>query len=314
MYRTLLISMLGLGAFLTPAECLAQVEMIKYGPHSQNWAWVLHAPAWAPGVQQAPPPVYVHFHGGGFTGGSPEFGPFWWDLYRQGVTIVAPTYRLIQHKATKEAILRDGARVVQYLRLNSSRLDIDPHRIAIGGYSSGGLVGTWVGLREDFADPNSLDPVLRQSSRVSAICAYDAQIHPMLLSQWERYTGAPRYLLKDTVYAYVRQSLNGRQFTLPFLPTDFNSPADFELALLYYDLETNPFKHCSADDPAIFFLSSGVPDPQTYLKNWSNTTGLHSPLLMIPMKNRMEELHVRTGWGNSAAAANFILQELQASR
>jgi len=53
--------------------------------------------------------------------------------------------------------------------------DIDPERIILMGGSAGAGTSLWIGFNDDMADPDSDDPVLRQSTRVSAIVAIATQ-------------------------------------------------------------------------------------------------------------------------------------------
>jgi len=55
--------------------------------------------------------------------------------------------------------------LVQYLRANQAELNVDPERIFAMGRSYGTVVGHAVCLQEDQRDPQSPDPVARESSR-----------------------------------------------------------------------------------------------------------------------------------------------------
>ena len=69
----------------------------------------------------------------------------------------------IQHMAG-----RDGIAAVRWLRANAAQLGIDENRIAIGGFSAGGMLTGYAATRFDAGDPASSDPVKRASSRPDA--------------------------------------------------------------------------------------------------------------------------------------------------
>jgi acetyl esterase/lipase len=82
----------------------------------------------------------VHIHGGGFTGGSKDtlnerILPF----AKQGYMAIASQYRLLG-QAPWPAMLEDVKAAIRWTRANATRLNIDPARIIIVGYSAGGYL------------------------------------------------------------------------------------------------------------------------------------------------------------------------------
>ena len=80
----------------------------------------------------------LHIHGGGFTGGSKEtlserILPF----AANGYLAIASQYRLLG-QAPWPAMLEDVKAAIRWTRGNAARLNIDPARIIIVGYSAGG--------------------------------------------------------------------------------------------------------------------------------------------------------------------------------
>lgn len=69
---------------------------------------------------------------------------------------------------------RDIARALQFIRANAQALGIDRRNVFLVGGSRGTL-GLWTALQDDMADPYATDPVLRQSTRVNAVFAFNAQ-------------------------------------------------------------------------------------------------------------------------------------------
>ncbi|MGC4007514.1 MAG: hypothetical protein QM811_32080, partial [Pirellulales bacterium] len=72
-------------------------------------------------------------------------------------------------------ILRDYARAVQYLRSRSDELNLDKTRIAAYGGSAGAGTSLWLAFHDDLADPTNIDPILRESSRLTCAGAISTQ-------------------------------------------------------------------------------------------------------------------------------------------
>lgn len=290
-------------------HCQAQSKLpsregVQYGPHARHKFIIWHAP------QAGPRPVLVYFFGGAFAFGSPSGGPFKGDMLKAGVTVVGGGYRFRQDGVSKREIMEDGARVIQFLRLNAQRFNIDPQRIGVCGFSSGGVVASWVALHNDLRNPLSPDPVLRQSSRVQVCCLYGSQVHPLDLDSWARYTGSDRTLLKLGVLNYVLLRLDGSLFRDPILRDNYATDEAYQRAKLAYRNDVFGFYQCTADDPPVCFFENNPDDPNRYVKKNSNGGGLHSPLLMIPMERRLMELQVPVLWSRKEACRDFLLQYL----
>jgi acetyl esterase/lipase len=84
-------------------------------------------------------PALLYFHGGGFTGGSPDIMIGWGSkLAKQvGCAIVLPTYRLAPETPWPGPI-EDLYAALCWVSDNAQSLGIDSARIAIGGGSAGG--------------------------------------------------------------------------------------------------------------------------------------------------------------------------------
>lgn len=300
---------LELAVITSPARAVAPAlpsrEVIQYGPHPRHRFIVWHARS-----NDAPRPVLVYYFGGAFLFGGPSGGPFLGEMLRNGVTVVGAGYRFRQDGVTKREIMEDGARVIQYLRLNAARFHIDPTRIGVSGYSSGGVIASWVALHDDLRNPRSTDPVLRQSSRVSVCCLEGSQIHPIDLPSWQRYTGSPLALLQQGIYNFILLHLYGNGFRNPIVRADYATEAAYQRALLAYQHDVFGFYLCSADDPPVAFYCNAGDDPNLYVRR-GNGGGLHSPLLMIPMQRRLKELEVPTLWGRYHPCRDFLLTRLK---
>lgn len=85
-------------------------------------------------------PVYVTFHGGGWTGRGPQyyypFAQYFADLGLVGVSV---EYRLMNRSlgCTVQDCVKDARSAVRYLRAHAPELGIDPGRIIVSGGSAG---------------------------------------------------------------------------------------------------------------------------------------------------------------------------------
>ncbi len=303
------ILLLSLALFCTTnvAHAKRRTTTVEYGPHARHKIKIQFD------RDGDPRPINLHFHGGGFTSGKPGFGKLASQFRKEGLSLAGAGYRFIQDGATKREILEDGARAVQWLRLNADEYNIDPDRISVSGYSAGGVVAAWVALHDDLADLLAEDPVLRESSRVSACWLYKSQVHPLYLADWISYTSWNPAALLSGIVAYVDQRLDGSQFAQPFTEDDFLTGVEYDTAFDAYQRETMPFYLATADDPPVGFLETGTDNADSYLRKilpsrWGNL--LHSPLLMIPLQRRLDELRIATKWGSKTRVRDFILDRL----
>ncbi|MEM1027105.1 MAG: alpha/beta hydrolase [Planctomycetota bacterium] len=168
-----------LGLLILPAWIASETvgadwvyEDVAYGEHERHRLDLYPVP----GASQ-PTPAVVYFHGGGFVRGDKDrvSRKMIRRLHERGIAVASANYRFA-NQAFLPAPMHDGARAVQYLRHHSERFGLDPDTVAVSGTSAGAGIALWVALRDDRRQPESDDPVLRQSSRVSAAWVFDAQV------------------------------------------------------------------------------------------------------------------------------------------
>ncbi|CAN5543153.1 hypothetical protein BH10ACT1_BH10ACT1_18060 [soil metagenome] len=105
-------------------------------------------------------PAVVYAHSGGFGGGDKgEGAPLMEALVRRGFVAVSINYRLLATSSCDGGGLTTGCinaatgaiddtqAAVRWLRANASRYRIDPNRIAVEGFSAGGVIATGIGAR-----------------------------------------------------------------------------------------------------------------------------------------------------------------------
>lgn len=161
-----------------PAPDLADV---KYGPHERNVLDLWKAKA------DAPTPLVVYIHGGGFQGGDKRsVSPVLLErLLAGGVSVMAINYRLSPEVAFP-AHYMDCARAIQFARSKAEEWNLDPKRVGATGGSAGAGTSLWIGFHDDMADPSSDDPVLRHSTRLTCMAVQGAQssYDPRVIRTW----------------------------------------------------------------------------------------------------------------------------------
>jgi len=143
-----------------------------------------------------PTPAMVFIHGGGWRAGSKNRVPGWlMDAVREGwLSVVSVEYRF-SNVAPHPAQVNDCLRAIQFVRHNAADWNIDPKRIGVTGGSAGGHLSLWVALHDDAADPDSDDPVKRESSRVACAVSFAGPTDWSLLSRIDHKHPAYRQLL-----------------------------------------------------------------------------------------------------------------------
>ena len=84
-------------------------------------------------------PVVVNFHGGGFTLGTGTDDARWASsvVHTTGAVFVSVEYRLAPEYPFSVGV-EDGTDAILYLASHAEELRLDPHRIALSGFSAGG--------------------------------------------------------------------------------------------------------------------------------------------------------------------------------
>jgi hypothetical protein len=124
-----------------------------------------------PEKADAPLPLIIWVHGGGWQNGSKDGGPPLRNGYTErGYAVASINYRLSGH-ATFPAQIEDCKAAIRWLRAHAAEYRLDARRFGVWGSSAGGhlvaLLGT-SGEVKEFDVGAHLD----QSSRVQAVCDY----------------------------------------------------------------------------------------------------------------------------------------------
>jgi acetyl esterase/lipase len=242
---------------------------VSYGPHARNVLDFWQAKS------EKPTPLVLVIHGGGWSGGSKERVSRFADvqaLLDAGISVAANNYRLMKHAhdvvPPVKAPMRDSARALQFLRSKDAEWNIDPARVAAAGGSAGACTSLWLAYHDDMADPESEDPVARQSTRLlyAAVIGAQTTLDPEQMKEWmpnSKY-GGHAFGKKD-----FAQFLADRESILPWIA------------------EYSPYALASKDDPpvAIFYGT-----PPAMGKDQKDPT--HSANFGIGLQRRCKELGI----------------------
>ena len=159
---------------------------VAYGPDEKNRLDFWQA------ASKHPTPVVIFFHGGGFVIGDKaeaRFDPTVKACLDAGVSVVSINYPFLSPKVALPAILRDTARAVQFVRAQAGSWNLDRSRVAAFGESGGASLSLWLAFHDDLANPQSADPVARESTRLACAGAKSPQcsFDPL---RWEALFGA----------------------------------------------------------------------------------------------------------------------------
>ena len=214
-------------------------------------------------------PLVIYIHGGGFTGGSRDKvfvdGALQESLQyflENGVAFISIGYRLLNSNGPDEEgvikSLRDSKRALQFIRYHAAELKIDPERIALMGGSAGAGTSLWLATKPDMADPESSDPVLRESTRATAIFLNGSQA-TYDIPRWESEIYEDfDFTLEDLESILGFDRLSNFYGGLESVEQLYEDPT-----LVAYREEVDMLAHMTSDDPPVFINSgSGAAHPE----------------------------------------------------
>jgi len=88
-----------------------------------------------------------------------------------GISVATVNYRLLQDANAAHVVppvqwpLHDAKRALQFLRSKAGEWNLDKTRTGASGVSAGGGTSLWLALHPDMAEPDSADPISRESTR-----------------------------------------------------------------------------------------------------------------------------------------------------
>lgn len=260
---------------------------VAYGPHERNVLDFYEAPS------RKPAPLLIRIHEGAFVEGDKreDLSPVTVRVLKySGIHLASINYRFCDGKdVIFPAPLLDGARAVQFLRSKAEEWNIDPERVACYGGSSGAGIALWIGFHDDLADPDNPDPVLRQSTRLTAIGNFEGQ---------------PTY---DPIK--IKELMRGRTWEHPSMLKIFGIKTAAEalhptprLRRLYD--EGSAITFLTKDDPPVFMSYEEADGPLP--ADAKPGEGIHHPNFGRMLKERLDELGIENIFLNHNAGKNKV--------
>jgi len=223
---------------------------IAYGPHPKQ---VLHF--WQ-AKSDKPTPVLLFIHGGGWNGGGRLSGlsSMLPTMLSEGISVASVEYRFIA-EATADGVtppvkapLHDAARALQWVRSKADEWNIDKDRIAASGGSAGACSSLWLAFHPDLADPNSDDPVARESTRLwcAAVSGAQTTLDPKQMKEW-----TPNSRYGGHAFGFTGDAANNvSQFD------EFLTKRD---TILPWIAEYSPYALVTSDDPPVYLYYTAPP-------------------------------------------------------
>ncbi|MCZ6675041.1 MAG: alpha/beta hydrolase [Verrucomicrobia bacterium] len=260
---TVLFSLIGFGQRERPPLPDPTHANVAYGDHPQQVIDFWQADIGARG------PLVVYIHGGGFSGGSKDsIGAAKVEAFlAAGIHVATVEYRLLKH-AKLPAAHDDAVRAIQFIRSKARDWAINPNLIGAFGGSAGAQLVAYLAWHDDMADPESSDPIARQSTRLACVAPLNGQA-TMDFDWW-----------LENIPGYDEPHRQITEFT------DFSGIARQVLIK-----ELSIINHISADDPPVFMRYGMKPDDQIPEKNPSGWK-VHHVNFGIAMEDKLRRAGV----------------------
>jgi acetyl esterase/lipase len=226
----------------------------------------------APGDR--PAPLVFFMHGGGWVRGSKRPVGHVEKWLAAGLSVVSIEYRMVT-QAQAAAIsppvkwpMEDVARALQFVRSKAAEWKIDPARVGVCGGSAGACSTLWLAFHDDLADPQSADPVARQSTRVTcaAVIVPQTSLDPQQMKEWIPNIGYGAHAFGVSGFTNF---LAQRERLLPWIKA------------------YSPYAWVSADDPPVYMEFR---EPPALGKAQKDAT--HSANFGVKLQERLREVGV----------------------
>lgn len=248
---------------------------VAYGEHEKQKfdLWL------AESKDDAPTPLVIFIHGGGFRGGDKRVNGPPPAYINAGISYASINYRL-SDVGPYPIMMHDGARCLQTIRHRAEEWNIDPEKIVCYGGSAGAGISLWLAFHDDLADPDSEDPIARQSTRILAAGTSNGQ-STYDMRTFRKWFDTPNLRIHEALIPFY--GLENRD--------DWDRP---EIHAMMEDASS--ITHLTKDDPPVYmqYGRGDVPvDETTEAGVW-----VHHVRLGLKLKEAMEELglecHVRS--------------------
>lgn len=244
---------------------------VAYGDHPQQAFDI-----WLADTEDGnPTPLCIYIHGGGFRGGD-KGGVQAATVQRfldAGISFASMNYRLTNGGEFPYPIaMHDSARGLQFIRSKAKEWHLDPNRIACYGGSAGAGISLWLAFNDDRADPESDDPVARQSTRLVAAGTSGGQstYDMRTFRKWFKTPDLPPHDALVDFYAMQ----------------DGETPDSERVAKLAED--ASAINHLTKDDAPVYMDYNRENSPVN--RDTDQGAWVHHPLLGLKLQEQMKAL------------------------
>lgn len=216
-----------------PATVAAHLDLNYAGGSNPRQALDVYVPAKRAG--DAPLPVVVYIHGGGWYRGSKDAGRAWLlPLVESGAYAgVAINYRLTG-EATWPAPLHDAKAAIRWIRAQAATYAFNPERIGVAGASAGGTLALLLGATGGAPEfEGSVGPHAGTDSRVQCVVNLFGRVN--FLAEPASARAAPS----------TAEALAGRMAAL------FGGPLETKTDVAR---DASPVRHITRGDPPVFTI------------------------------------------------------------
>lgn len=201
-----------------------------------------------------PTPLVFFIHGGSWRSNDKNKVTGVKQYLAAGISVVSINYRFVQ-EATKAGVtppvkwpLEDAARALQFVRNKATEWNIDKTRIGASGGSAGACSSLWLAFHDDMADPNSSDPIARESTRLLCAGVLGAQtsLDPKQMKEWT----------PNSIYGGHAFGFNGDRVQKVSAFDEFLANRE---KILPWIKQYSPYELATVDDPPVFLHYSTPP-------------------------------------------------------
>ena len=248
----------------TPALPPATFANVSYGTHERHILDMWQAKS------DAPTPLLIFIHGGGWHGGEKTDLPakLLKSMLEHGVSVASINYRY-----TSTAILpgpvHDAARAVQFLRSKAAEWNLDPRHFGAYGISAGATSSLWLAYHDDLAEARSTDPIARLSTRLQVAVGLSPQtcLEPQIITGW-----VGEQVLQ---HAMIARAVGAKKLD------ELQQPRPEWVELLH---EFSAITHVGAGDPPVLIQNPRV-DP---LPATSAGSAIHHAIFGVKLKEKAD--------------------------
>lgn len=241
-----------------------------------------------------PTALIIFVHGGGYIGGdkssvynSENRIAELQETLNNSVAYATVNYQLLDAVGVEtEGVIKsleDVKRAVQFIRYYADSFNIDTNNIALYGSSGGASASLWLATHDDMADPDNTDPVLKESTRISAAGAIETQA-TLDLFRWETDV-FPEYGFSLQVITEASPELRDYMWLFYGLDDD-DTFAEFSTdENIAYRENIDFLSLMSSDDPSIFIKNDNQPEVEP---TTSQNVMFHHPYHARELKEQAE--------------------------